>query len=293
MILRILQEKDIPQCKEIWSEIFKDSAEFIDWFFSNRFSAELGVCSEDNGKIVSVIHGYPMPIKYFNSTRKGAMMSGVATLPSYRGQGLMHKLIKLFTENLQKKGFELIIYKAANPEIYYSCDHYPCTMQGHFTYSNNYNSEIKLTDKFNPEQTLRIYTDFTEKYNGIVLRDEKLMSLRAQDFFVDNGKFCMLEDKAYCFYTEKENSIFVHELCYRNPEDVFTLLNGISAENISGVLPADFPLKERFLEFIAQPHGTIVPISGELIPKEPLEFTIGKRTEKLLLCPSTFIFEEY
>ena len=137
MTFRVLQKKDIPACKEIWAEIFDDTPEFIDWFFANRFIAELGVCCEDNGKIISVIHGYPMPVKYFDKARKGAMMSGVATLPSHRGQGLMHKLIKMFTENLLSLGFDLIVYKAADPKIYYSCDHYPCTMRGHFTYESN------------------------------------------------------------------------------------------------------------------------------------------------------------
>ncbi len=293
MIFRTVQKEDIDQCIKIWMDIFGDSPEFTTWFFNNRFAPDYGVCCEDKGSIVSVIHAYPMPVKYLGQKRNGAIMGGVSTLPSYRGQGLMHKLMKYLKKNLLLKGIEVFVYKAADPKIYYSCDQFPCTQRGHFTYINKFDSDVVLSTDFNCQKALKCYSKFAENYDGIILRDEKLMCLRAQDFAIDRCGFYALEDRAYCFASIKDYKAEVHEICYGNPADIFTLFRGLQTKEISGFLPADFPYKEQFSEFTKTPHATIVPIAPELIPAEPASLSIGKRTEKLLLCPSTFIWDEY
>ena len=162
MIFRPVNKNDISECSHIWEEIFHDSTDFVKWFFTERFAPDYGVCCIDEGKIISVIHGYPMPVKYLGKKRNGIMMSGVATLPEYRGRGLMHKLMDYFKSNALEKGIEVIVYKAADPKIYYSCDQYPCTERGFFTYINSYSPNVKLSSVFNCEKALKCYKKFSE-----------------------------------------------------------------------------------------------------------------------------------
>ena len=293
MTLRTIQEKDIEQCIRIWIDIFGDSPVYTSWFFHNRFAADYGVCCEDNGKIVSVIHAYPMPVKYLGVARKGAIVGGISTLPEYRGRGLMHRLMDFLKENLLSKGVEVFTYTAVNPEVYYSCDHYPCTERGYFTYINKFDAGVRLTTEFNCQKALDCYCEFAKKYDGIILRDYKLMELRSQDLFTEKCGYYALEDKAYCFVAMKDGNAAIQEVCYKNPEDIFVLFSGLQAKEISGFIPADFPQIERFSNLEIKSHATIVPITASLIPAEPVSLSIGKRTEKLLLCPSTFIWEEY
>jgi hypothetical protein len=234
-----------------------------------------------------------MPVKCFGKICNGVMMSGVATIPSYRSRGIMHSLMDFFKNTMAESGAEVIVYKAANPEIYYSYDQYPCTMKADFLYHNTYFPDKEITNKFNLKNALDIYNSFSENYQGIIVRDSELMKLRSEDYFTDKCEFTMLENRAYCFGELVDETYILHEVCYKKPEDFFELLRGINVCKIKGILPADFPMADKFKNFTVGSHGTIVPISPDLIPAEPKELTIGKRTEKLLLRPSTFILDEY
>ena len=118
MILRYGKLKDIPELKKIWADVFKDSAEFINWFFEERFVPDLCYVCEENGKIVSCLYGYPITLNVKGVPVKTVSVSGVATLPEFRRKGIMKKLLKEYLGEIKEKGYPLVILTAENPEIY-------------------------------------------------------------------------------------------------------------------------------------------------------------------------------
>ena len=127
MIIRTLTLADIPQLKKIWKDTFHDTDSFLDWYFSARFFPDHSVCAEENGRIVSVCHILPAQQYLRGRILPCGLLNGVATLPEYRGRGLMKQLIRFLYPLLSDMGIYLMTNTPAAFAIYEPCGHYPAS----------------------------------------------------------------------------------------------------------------------------------------------------------------------
>ena len=76
---------DIPELKALWHNIFDDDPKDIDKFFKVLFMYKNTLIWKDNDKIISML--YMLPYEH------SIYLYALATLPNYRGHGIMTNLI--------------------------------------------------------------------------------------------------------------------------------------------------------------------------------------------------------
>ena len=82
-------ESMIEECRHIWEKVFGDSEEFIELYFSRRYSPANTFVARAEGRIVAQAQclSYKMTASFGEPMLNVGYVSGLATLPEYRGQG--------------------------------------------------------------------------------------------------------------------------------------------------------------------------------------------------------------
>ena len=294
MEIRTLRQEDVHEVANIWKNIFEESDCFVKWLFTHRFYPAYSSCVEERGHIISVIHGMPLPLRFQGKIFQGAMICGVATLPAYRGHGLMKKLMTYEMALLREHGIQLVTQTPVDPAIYYSCDQYPCTKTAHFVYEKRGNPVPALRD-FDLDVALATYRHFAGRYNGIVWRDKGLMQLKTDDYLSDGIQPYMLESGAYCFAELKAGGMAeCQELAYFNEDEVSMLLEAIPAHTVTGRLPADFINTKICMKWSVRKHAVLYPLDEEITTGIlDVALSPGRKMERLCEGLNCFIWEEY
>lgn len=77
----------------IWKQVFCDNDQYIDLIFSGKFSPEHTLVGISEGKIVATLHMQPYTFSFWNTPIPCYYLAGLATLPPFRNQGWMGRLI--------------------------------------------------------------------------------------------------------------------------------------------------------------------------------------------------------
>ena len=91
-MIRFANEKDFDFVKNSWSVCFDDPPEFVDWNFKYNYSKENTLIAEIDGTSASVMQLMPYTLMLGEHEVSARYVSGVATLPEYRGKGLVREL---------------------------------------------------------------------------------------------------------------------------------------------------------------------------------------------------------
>lgn len=293
MEIRTMRKNDCDIALKIWQDIFEESDSFVQWLFANRFFPGYSSCAEAEGAIVSVIHAMPLPLRFHGNVYKGAIIGGVATVPPYRGLGLMKKLMAYEIGLLKELGIELVTHTPVNPAVYYSCDQYLCTKTGDFLYEKNGMFVPELRE-FDLNAALAVYRNFASRYDGIVWRDKALMTLRRDDFYSDNIRAYMLKSGAYCFADIREDGVAsCMEFAYFQEAEVQMLLEAIPARTVTGRLPADYANTQIFKKWNTRKHAVLYPLNSAITAHMPSVLSPGKQMELMCEGLNGFIWEEY
>ena len=110
---------DIPLLKKIWKDVFLDIDEYIDLFFEDKFSAESSLIYKVKGKIVSMIYFPSYLMKFYSAIFGTGYICGAATLPAFRGKGIMGLLLKKAFEVMKKRGDVFSVLIPANEKLYH------------------------------------------------------------------------------------------------------------------------------------------------------------------------------
>lgn len=93
------------QNKALWRECFHDDEAFIDLYFSRVAKPENTYYMESDGRLTCVMQALPYELRYSGKGCRVAYLSGIATLPEFRGQGLATSLIRQVHGLLAERGF--------------------------------------------------------------------------------------------------------------------------------------------------------------------------------------------
>jgi len=113
IIRTAIKSNDLEQLKQLFKTAFHPEKvdEFAEVLYQHlpNLKKEYWLVAEDTSKeqIVAALALIPWEWKMENTIFKVAEMGIVATLPEYRGKGLMHKLNKAFENVMQEEGFFL------------------------------------------------------------------------------------------------------------------------------------------------------------------------------------------
>lgn len=102
---------------KIMSECFNDPEWFVKFFFDKKLNLENCYVCTINQKVVSVLNFIPLKIRLNKHDFKGAYIYGACTLPQYRNNGYMTKLINYTQEVCVKEGYECTFLVPANKDL--------------------------------------------------------------------------------------------------------------------------------------------------------------------------------
>ena len=101
-MIEFASDKDTGEIRALWDIAFPQEPDFNDWFFANKYKAELCLVYKEDGIIMAMAQLLPYEIK---GVGKVSYVYGAATHPNYRRQGLMRRLLNRSFETDKEKGF--------------------------------------------------------------------------------------------------------------------------------------------------------------------------------------------
>lgn len=259
MILRTLTIADIPQLKKIWKDTFHDTDAFLDWYFDTRFFPDYSACAEDNGKIVSVCHILPARQYLRGKVLPCGLLNGVATLPEYRGKGLMKQLIRFLYPLLSGQGIYLMPNTPAAFAIYEPCGHYPASSAVSVdTAESRVMPDDILSgrpDASSLDKLFSIYCENAARYSAMLCRTKEEFLRKMSEYAID-GAEVFLHEKGYAILAETENAFLCPEIIAANTEAYRKLIDALFSRAFPKKLQGKFP-SDAFPDIPSQPRSVL------------------------------------
>ena len=95
------KHSDISSLKKLWKEIFKDSDDYINLFFREKFKPEASFVIKENGELLAMLFAEINTLFENGKSFKGAYLCGIATKPEVRGRGYASALIEYAISRLE------------------------------------------------------------------------------------------------------------------------------------------------------------------------------------------------
>lgn len=144
-MVRFARERDFDFVKQSWTVCFDDPPEFVDWNFNFNYAPENTVLAEDNGSPASVMQLMPYTLVLNGAEIHARYVSGVATMPEYRGRGLARKLFNFGLPAMYNMGCGISILVPAVSGMYEKFGY--CTVAERTSYTaGNLGSGKRITE---------------------------------------------------------------------------------------------------------------------------------------------------
>ena len=223
--IRALAHADIPSLKKIWKDTFRDTDNFINWYFSQRFFPEYSACAEEDGEIVSVCHCLPCQIYIRQVEVSGVLLNGVATLPSHRHRGLMRQTLSFLYEMLYQKGVVVMANTPVDFVIYRSIGHVPVSDALVLSTKIGFPASSSTTVQEIPEvaeQLYACYAAIAPRYSGMLKRTRAEFMRKCGDWLTDASRVVLLEERGqlhgYSVFADGGSSIYCYETLAHSPQ---------------------------------------------------------------------------
>lgn len=108
-------EKDSEGLIKIWHICFEDDVSIIQDFLSRGFNPYV---AEIDGEAVAALHLINTQMAYNCNTLNGVYLYAAATLPQYRGMGIMGRLIDYADQEAKREGASFCALMPANPSLF-------------------------------------------------------------------------------------------------------------------------------------------------------------------------------
>jgi hypothetical protein len=257
--IRTLTAADKQQAREIWELRFHDSLSFIDWFFAERFAPETSFCAEEDGRIISILHGSVMQLRVRGVIFPAMMISGVATLTGYEGQGLMKRVLSALFEECRHRNIPLAFHKPSHFSIYRAVGEFPCYDALFHTCECEPDSPVSWDALPDAQTLLRVYDQATAHYSGCVIRSREDMEKRAHDLTCDGTRFLLHQTggviNGYLFASEEDDGSLYCEEALATSQTAYQAMIARLPKGSVVKLPPDVPIKGNL-----QPWGVVIPV---------------------------------
>lgn len=253
-MVRFARPEDKPALKELWHICFNDPAPFEDWFFSERFLPEYCALEEDGGRIVACAHTLPNHICVRNTLLSSAMLTGVSTLPEYRGRGCMRRVMSLLVNMLRDRGIVLMPFKPAELEMYYFLGCYPVSSSQYVTLeAGAKRPQGDLTEADIGENCAALYESymrFSSRYSGSIHRSYADFVLKMRDYLSVGAKCATVmagrAAQGYCIYFETQDEIYGEEFTAADNAAYQPLFEAMAARSLGKKLTIRMASDVRF-----------------------------------------------
>ncbi len=244
--------KDLPELKQMWTEIFGDSSQFAE-FALNLCEADGIFIVKENDKLASMtIAG----VDLFAYGKKGFYIYGLCTKPEFEGKGFAKQLVNYVCETKLADGYDFVLTQPATEKLF---DFYRKLGFDGTTYLRKATVDIKrnlwATAEFDTVTAGRfkeIRSKFSE--DEIVHFSNKGYEKFAEYVYSEGGSTAETKN-AYCLYYENTDKITVRDLFAGTTREAILLLQAIRQR--CGKETADIQLSQNSPLFLGE--GKLVP----------------------------------
>lgn len=99
----------VPQLKALWHKVFGDSEEYLDAFFKTFYRPENTLVFTEGSRAVSALYMVPYAALTEEGEKPVSYLYALSTEPSYRGKGIMSKLIERSLEISRERGYSMSV----------------------------------------------------------------------------------------------------------------------------------------------------------------------------------------
>lgn len=117
-MIRTARATDVPQLKKIWQVCFGDSEAYIDFFLRGAFRPEYTLLWEEEGCICSMFFLLDSVLMIEGREYPAFYLYAAATLPEYRGRGLMGKLLQYAEGFCRERKRDYIVLVPAEKHLF-------------------------------------------------------------------------------------------------------------------------------------------------------------------------------
>lgn len=216
------------QVRRLWEEIFsEDAASYLDFYFTYVYPENSLVLAKDNGSIIGMIHMNPYQLE--NSMIY--YIVGVATMPEYRGQGIMRKMMDFGIAYAKEKNIKELILLPVDERFYGSFGFEFVSRQYNTHLLTPHNTYASEKETFVDQLSNNLYKDiktssmFTEAMNALKrLQENKYLPYEAiwnikyleslyAEMMSENGKIISVDGHIVLYYLEdvlEIRTVFYH-----------------------------------------------------------------------------------
>lgn len=262
-------EFETKKLKEIWKICFNESDEYIEWFFKALYVPENTFCLKSDGEIVSMLmvfrHNYALRGKNLSS----AYIGGVSTLPSFRGEGNITRLMESCLKKAVQTGFDIASLIPVD-ELFYKQYGFE-TVSDMYVYGGASKHLPACESNVGKLSFEQIYRSFCKNYNFYECRDTESFSLISEEAAAVGNSIYKADD-GYIVYSEKDKVMDCREFVYANEA---------AAKNLTKFI------KENSDEFTVRGDASLSSLFGFEVKREPYmmvkvlkdDLKIAKNTE--------------
>lgn len=229
-IYRKAQIEDLAELKQICLLCFEEGRENIDFMFNGYISPEIGYCAQAGSTLVAALYLVPCKMTTKQGVVKGHYLYGASTIPEFRKQGIMNRLIAFALQQAQKEGHLFSALLPASEPLYgfynkmgykalyraKSIEQSPESMP-----DGSFDNMQVINNSFDNIEQLRF--NICKDFFGTILWDKKVLSFAAAGARRSAGGL-LCGKQGYMLYSrDSESSVFVSE-CMCKPEDYPALL---------------------------------------------------------------------
>ncbi|MBR3382287.1 MAG: GNAT family N-acetyltransferase [Clostridia bacterium] len=277
--IRIMNGREFDLSKELWLECFEeDDRAFVDLYYRTRTRPEYALGAFVYGKEgpCSMLHMIPMEMTVDKKPCRVAFVAGVCTAKEYRRSGLCTKLLTRSFSIMRESGYDHSVLQPFSFGFY--------SRFGYEPYASRQSVELMASDTVGtapetvpePSAISRIYSAYTEGFEGCARRDEARISALIEEYSLPGAVMRATESGFCAGYEEDGGEIF-------RADELF-FLPGTDPEGIlpKGYLKYVFPL----------PVWADIP-SGAVSRTEPFNMIRPILSEPVRHKARAFSFDRY
>ena len=213
----IASEGDYPDVRNLWDVVFEeDSKAWRDWYFKNIYEPQNCFIVRRGGRLISMSHINPYPMRLNGKRIQSAALAGVATVEEERGKGYAALLIKQCLKEMRKRGQALSFLYPFNYDFYRKYGYELCYENNIYTLSESADTDIDVTEMAAQEDTTDLYEEFSVPFNGYIIREARYQLIKIEECLKDGGKAYLFTKGAkklgYALTEDQGGKVQVNEL---------------------------------------------------------------------------------
>ena len=229
-----------PLSIALWSQSFRDSPEYINYYFSSRYRNENFLFYKENEQLLGGAHFNPYNFNFLGNEFSSRYLVGVATFPQFKNRGVFKNIFNFALEYFSKNGVDLFFLTPANSEIYskfnFAISHYLTQYELNFSDIKKQNILHNICEI--TTENLNLYKAFISNellnFSSSLKMNHKNFIDTLEETNLENGHIYIIKDKLnQCVgaftYIPNDNTITVQHLFFKNHDVLSSILGFLSS----------------------------------------------------------------